>query len=58
MNITVNGLNLMHQLIDWLIEQKFPYKINISYHDPFSQKYNVELTNPEHLFLTRLKWGM
>ena len=58
MIVKINGINLMNQVQQWLQKNKFPYSVKLNYNDPFNQRYNVELTDPEHLFLTKLKWGV
>lgn len=55
--IKTEDTELLIDILDWLDQKKWPYKVEPAFNDPFNG-ITLVLENSEHEFITKMTWGL
>lgn len=56
-SILIRGHSNAVEAINWLISKEWEYVVQLVAGSPFAAIYEITLTDQEHAFLFKLKWG-
>jgi hypothetical protein len=56
--LKIKGHGTAIQITSWLKRQRWHYDLELKHTNPFSDDYDLKLSDQQQVFMTQLKWGL